>query len=109
MPEHSTLKPVDLNSEHRGKPDYRPTWLGGVYSPGDLYPPGDLNPPCPVTTLAYQTLSSAHTLTHMLRRLRLSMINCCSCRANSHCPLLADFNAQLSRALQEVADEWSLA
>jgi hypothetical protein len=86
-----------------------------VHTPGDrnppgvLHPPGDRYPPCPITTLAYQTLSSAHSLNHMLRRLRLSMANCCSCRSRDHCPILVDFNTQLTTALQEIADEWRLS
>jgi len=68
-------------------------------------PPGG----CPVNALARQTLASAHALTRMLRRLRISMIRCCACPSGSNCPILVQFNAQLSDALQEVADEWQLA
>jgi hypothetical protein len=67
-------------------------------------PPGG----CPVNILARQTLASARSLTRMLRRLRISMTNCSACPSRSNCPILKYFNAQLSLALQEVADEWQL-
>ncbi len=63
---------------------------------------------CPVRGLASHTLASARSLTHMLRLLRRSMGRCGACPVCAGCPLLIDFNTQLTIALQELADEWRL-
>lgn len=63
---------------------------------------------CPVNALARSTLVSARSLARMLRALRISMNSCSTCQNKGTCPLLADFNNQLTIALQEIADEWRL-
>jgi len=67
-------------------------------------PPGG----CPVSLLARQAITSARSLTRILRRLRHSMTGCRACASRFSCPTLAYFHTQLSAALQEVADEWQL-
>ena len=75
-------------------------------------PTPPFNPPgsgsCPVHILARQTLSSARSLARLLSRLRGSLNQCRACPTNASCPLPAEFNAQLTIALQEIADEWRL-
>ena len=75
--------------------------------PDPPIPPG-LPSGCPVHIIARQTLTSARSLTRMLRSLRISITRCSTCPTRIACPLPGDFNAQLSVALQEVTDEWQL-
>jgi len=63
---------------------------------------------CPVSLLAHQALASARSLTGQLRKLCHSMASCRLCPSKTACPLIVDFNAQLTIALQEVTDEWQL-
>jgi hypothetical protein len=76
--------------------------------PDIIRPDPSASPLCPVNLLAHQALASARSLTKMLRMLRTSMTRCCTCPSKAICPVLVDFNTQLTIALQEVTDEWQL-
>ena len=112
--------PAPLQGRHRGLPPQiqsvpaAPPVIGTgpvSYTVRDR-PSPHFNPPgsgsCPVHILARQSLSSARSLARLLSRLRVSMNQCRSCPTNTSCPLPAEFNAQLTIALQEIADEWRL-
>jgi hypothetical protein len=115
-------RPGSLQGRHTGMP-LQPLSISAT--PGNRPAPPDpvravprdrpsppLNPPgsgsCPVHILARQTLTSARSLARLLSRLRISLKRCHVCPTSASCPLPAEFNAQLTIALQEIADEWRL-
>ena len=64
--------------------------------------------PCPVLddTVLIQSLST--DLVKTLRKLRRDLRACESCPGVDECPVLKNFNGQVTTAIHEVIEEWGL-
>jgi hypothetical protein len=60
---------------------------------------------CPVLADAARITDLAQDLQHAMRRLRRDLNRCKTCPAGEQCPVLQNYQAQISRAIAEVLSE----
>lgn len=78
---------------------------GGAISAGGA-PSGFAN--CPVLAGAMRVQELTNDLQKTMRRLRTDLKKCGRCEVYADCPVLAELNAIVQTALDEVIDEWNL-
>ena len=64
---------------------------------------------CPLYPEMQNIKNQSHTLARSIKRLRNRLSLCLTCECNGECTILAQFNADVQTAIQEVSDEWNLA
>jgi hypothetical protein len=66
-------------------------------------------PNCPVLKDVNQIQDLSKDLTRTMRKLRRDLLTCQTCGSAEDCPVLKEFNATVTAAIDQVTDEWNLA
>ena len=54
-------------------------------------------------------ISLSEDMVESIHRINENLAKCEECQSYDNCPILRDFNAQVSAAIQEITDEYNLA
>jgi hypothetical protein len=63
---------------------------------------------CPVQKDVSQIQDLSKDLTRSMRKLRRDLLACQSCDAAEDCPVLREFNLNVTAAIDQITDEWNL-